>query len=685
MMNRFAVLGVIFVLLAFVPVSSTTDCASAPSEWIFCEDFSSDNWAQKWQEVSSSHLKVRDTSEFVIGGASLRQEFPPGSHGAGWMHYWWDAPVNQGPVYLRFYVKYDDNFNFGTGDMKMAGLRGMQPSVRYPPGAGIVPDGSHFGTRVNMQNWPQSGAPALQPFLYSYHMDQSSGYGDHFHQNQEARVVFEQGVWYCVEMMLAPNTPGLSDGSLRMWIDDALVVVQSNMRHRNSDDVQIKNLFHSSRLGGPTHTSTQYRWDDGIVVSTERIGCASTIPDIPQEPDNEVASDVNGDGVVNINDLWFVVSYLGVDDFDIRADVNRDGVVNIFDLVLVARDFGLVVDDTPPAPSVTLTASPTSINQGSSSTLTWSSPDATSCTASGAWSGNRATSGSSSVSPSQTSTYTISCSNSGGSTQASTTVSVSVPPPSEGVEPFYSQDFSGFSSVSEFFDSIPHRGWVGNEGRFELTNDPNPSGVGGQVMQFNFPDANHLGGSGRTGWCAGPSVGFAYDIRPLVGDSQKELWAEYWVKYSDNWDTAPLPEWGCTGNPDHKLFFANVQGASNIGRFAILMGNGPSYGYSIEAPGNPQRLISTGGGVAGSADNYFNNQWFRVRMHSKISSDSQTTDGHARVWLNDVLLDDSGPRSDDATRIWSVTLGANRNHGAYEDMSFSVAQFRLWDEDPGWE
>jgi hypothetical protein len=76
-------------------------------------------------------------------------------------------------------------------------------------------------------------------------------------------------------------------------------------------------------------------------------------------------------------------------------------------------------------PSVSLSANPTSISPGSSSTLTWSSSNATSCVASGGWSGSKSTSGSQSVTPSGTTTYTLTCSGAGGSASQSATVSVS--------------------------------------------------------------------------------------------------------------------------------------------------------------------------------------------------------------------------------------------------------------------
>ncbi len=77
-----------------------------------------------------------------------------------------------------------------------------------------------------------------------------------------------------------------------------------------------------------------------------------------------------------------------------------------------------------PSPVITFTSSPTSITSGQSSTLSWTSSDATSCTASGAWSGTKATSGSQVVNPATTSTYTLACIGSGGTTTQSTTVTV---------------------------------------------------------------------------------------------------------------------------------------------------------------------------------------------------------------------------------------------------------------------
>ena len=77
-----------------------------------------------------------------------------------------------------------------------------------------------------------------------------------------------------------------------------------------------------------------------------------------------------------------------------------------------------------PAPVVSLSASPMSVLLAETSTLTWSSSNATSCSASGSWSGTKTTSGSEAVtiSTAGNNSFTLSCTGAGGSGSASVTV-----------------------------------------------------------------------------------------------------------------------------------------------------------------------------------------------------------------------------------------------------------------------
>lgn len=90
--------------------------------------------------------------------------------------------------------------------------------------------------------------------------------------------------------------------------------------------------------------------------------------------------------------------------------------------------YGLKVENTPPPPVVSITANPVSVQSGESATLSWTATGATSCVASGGWTGAKATTGTQSVGPlTVESTFTLVCTGSGGSSSAATTVTIRTP------------------------------------------------------------------------------------------------------------------------------------------------------------------------------------------------------------------------------------------------------------------
>ncbi|HEX4242057.1 MAG TPA: protease pro-enzyme activation domain-containing protein [Steroidobacteraceae bacterium] len=96
----------------------------------------------------------------------------------------------------------------------------------------------------------------------------------------------------------------------------------------------------------------------------------------------------------------------------------------------VAFNVSPAVAGAPPAPTVTIGVNPPSITQGSGATLTWSSTNATSCSASGAWSGAEPTSGTLAVNGASVGsfTYTLTCLGAGStSATAGATLMVTTP------------------------------------------------------------------------------------------------------------------------------------------------------------------------------------------------------------------------------------------------------------------
>ena len=88
----------------------------------------------------------------------------------------------------------------------------------------------------------------------------------------------------------------------------------------------------------------------------------------------------------------------------------------------------------PPAPTVTLTAEPTTIEKGQSVTLSWSSQNATDLDLQPGV-GKVQASGSTSVTPQDSTTYTITATGPGGTQSESARVTVTIPPPKEVAPP----------------------------------------------------------------------------------------------------------------------------------------------------------------------------------------------------------------------------------------------------------
>ena len=120
-----------------------------------------------------------------------------------------------------------------------------------------------------------------------------------------------------------------SDDAIKVWLNGE--VVHKNAVNRPASDFQ--DTFQVDLKKGENLL---------LVKVSERAGAWRMFVGIDwvestQNPD--ITADVNGDGVVNIQDLVSVASRLGHTGQHV-ADVNGDGVVNIQDLVLVAGELG---------------------------------------------------------------------------------------------------------------------------------------------------------------------------------------------------------------------------------------------------------------------------------------------------------------------------------------------------------
>jgi hypothetical protein len=152
----------------------------------------------------------------------------------------------------------------------------------------------------------------------------------------------------------------------------------------------------------------------------------------------------------------------------------------------------------PPAPTLTFSASPTSVVSGSASTLTWSSSNATSCTASDGWTGTKVTSGSESTGNLTTNkTYALSCTGAGGTINKSVSVTVTAPPVNDTTPPGIVNTIPGVTTTGQTDIIVNNQKGISWQ---PLASDQ--SGIKSLTLTINNQPATLVGGAVTVGQTA---------------------------------------------------------------------------------------------------------------------------------------------------------------------------------------
>lgn len=172
---------------------------------------------------------------------------------------------NYDELYLRYLVKFDDNFDFVKSG-KLPGLAGGSNNSGGKPPTGY--DG--WSGRLN---WTEKGG--IINYMYIPGIEK---YGKEFQWNIEERKVFmKPGTWHCLETHYKLNDIGKENGIIQSWFDEKLAVQESNIEFRKSEKIKIDNIMFSTFFRGSTpdfaSTKDQYAYFDNFVLSTSRIGC----------------------------------------------------------------------------------------------------------------------------------------------------------------------------------------------------------------------------------------------------------------------------------------------------------------------------------------------------------------------------------------------------------------------------
>jgi hypothetical protein len=235
-----------------LPETSLPACAFA-SSLIWSSQFESENWPQQWeiqpkQGWGAQNRQVMQQQPGIFptflrvyypaGSASPRSHIDYGTPIGGTQFL---ATLRQPPsdaLCLGYWVKFSENFNFVKGG-KLPGLYGGSSISGQK-----IPDGTNgFSTRLM---WRRNGYGEVYAYLPISDKDGTSiGRGS---------WQFQPGRWYHIEQQVLLNTPNQTNGILRMWINQQLVLVQPNLLFRTTSALQIEGILFSTFFGGQDNT-----------------------------------------------------------------------------------------------------------------------------------------------------------------------------------------------------------------------------------------------------------------------------------------------------------------------------------------------------------------------------------------------------------------------------------------------
>ncbi|NEQ54679.1 MAG: hypothetical protein F6K11_31890 [Leptolyngbya sp. SIO3F4] len=212
-------------------------------------DFSQSDWMGAWEPRTNKSWGF-DNFELRLDPDApfehvLRVHYPAGTASPS-VSRQTDSPLGGAQFYgdlflpaqtqlrLTYYVRFAEGFDFVKGG-KLPGLFGGVGAS-----GGKIPDGTDgFSTRLM---WRRNG----QGEVYAY-LPTSEDYGTSIGRGTWQ---YQPGIWYKLEQELKLNTPNLADGELRLWVNDNLVLEQTELLFRTVDSLKIDGIFFSTFFGG---------------------------------------------------------------------------------------------------------------------------------------------------------------------------------------------------------------------------------------------------------------------------------------------------------------------------------------------------------------------------------------------------------------------------------------------------
>lgn len=244
------------------------------------------------------------------------------------------------------------------------------------------------------------------------------------------------------------------------------------------------------------------------------------------------------------------------------------------------------------------------------------------------------------------------------------------PDPVEPTDPgdaWYVQDWD-FPSVQAMFASpeVSDATFPGG-GAVELL-----SGLTGTPTGFTRAvRARFDGGAGTE-----PQVGVNVHFPRADRDRPREVWVEFYTRWSTNWNVTGYPSHGSAGHKHMFLFDQRETGASG-GRWELIYGSFNVEAYaSISGETGPGRLRPEG------VTSLWDGRWHLNRCHARM----HPTDGTWNCTIGGYVVSWGSGDTDYGASLYfkHLALSRNNNQGTRVTMTLDFGPVYVFTSDPGW-
>jgi len=215
-----------------------------------------------WSSIGSRGARLAEGEVSHSGRKSMAVTFSKNEEVAGA-----SLGVNADVVNVRAYYNFAEGFDFGQG-IKIGRVSSFNTATQAND-IDMVLEVRSAGGQCGLSDMADVG-------LYFNGKPVGYDWG-----NIASSITFQRGRWYAIEYQVALNTPGSADGSVKLWVDGALVASKAGINIRGNGGASAKlnrlriggwysNGAHGNGCADPSQPSTMYV--DDVAVGGDVIG-----------------------------------------------------------------------------------------------------------------------------------------------------------------------------------------------------------------------------------------------------------------------------------------------------------------------------------------------------------------------------------------------------------------------------